>query len=149
MTALPEGYELTADQSRIDAQAAHAYLARSYWSPGIALEKVERALANSLCVAVFHRGEQIALARAISDKATFAWLADVYVLEDHRGKGLSKAMVAALLAHPELQGLRRWALSTLDAHELYRGFGWDTPAYPERLMERMAPGAHAPAVVQA
>ena len=149
MSALPEGYELTDDQSRIDAGAAHAYLARSYWSPGIALEKVARAIANSLCVAVFYQGEQIAFARAISDKTTFAWLADVYVLEDHRGKGLSKAMVAALLAHPELQGLRRWALSTLDAHELYRGFGWDAPAYPERLMERMAAGAHAPPVVQA
>ncbi|MEN7537676.1 GNAT family N-acetyltransferase [Aurantiacibacter flavus] len=149
MTALPEGYELTTDQSRIDVEAAHAYLARSYWSPGVALELVERAIANSLCVAVFHGGEQVGFGRVVTDKATFAWLADVHVLEDHRGKGLCKAMVAALLAHPELQGLRRWALNTLDAHELYRGFGWDTPAYPERLMERMAAGAHAPPVVQA
>ena len=148
MTALPEGYELTDDQAQIDAKAAHAYLARSYWSPGVALEKVERALANSLCVAVFHDGEQVAFARAISDRATFAWLADVYVLEQHRGKGLSKAMVAALLAHRDLQDLRRWALSTLDAHDLYREFGWDKPAYPERLMERMAPGAHAAPVAQ-
>ena len=149
MTALPEGYELTCDQTRIDAKAAHAYLARSYWSPGVALELVERAIANSLCVAVFFGGEQVAFGRVVTDKATFAWLADVHVLEEHRGKGISKAMVAALLAHPELQGLRRWALSTLDAHELYRGFGWDRPAYPERLMERMAAGAHAPPVVQA
>tara|TARA_A100001391_G_scaffold21380_2_gene11803 strand:- start:9002 stop:9460 length:459 start_codon:yes stop_codon:yes gene_type:complete len=149
MSALPEGYELTDDQTRIDVKAAHAFLARSYWSPGVALELVERSLANSLCVAVYHDGEQVAFARVVSDRATFAWLADVHVLEEHRGKGISKAMVAALLAHPELQGLRRWMLSTLDAHELYRGFGWDTPAYPERLMERMAASDHAPPVASA
>lgn len=142
MSALPNGYHLTCDPTRIDAVAAHAYLARSYWSPGIALETVQRALANSLCVAVQHHGAQVAMARVITDRATFAWLADVYVLEDHRGLGLSKAMVAALLAHPDLQGLRRWALNTLDAHDLYRQFGWDSLAYPDRLMERMAPGAH-------
>lgn len=141
MTVLPPGYELTDDQSLIDPLAAHAYLSRSYWSPGIALETVQRAIANSLCVAVFHQGEQVAFARVITDHATFAWLADVHVLEPHRGLGLSKAMVAHLLAHPQLQGLRRWALSTLDAHEVYRPFGWAEPAFPERLMERMAANA--------
>lgn len=138
LAVLPAGYELTDDQARIDAVAAHAYLARSYWSPGIALETVQRAIANSLCVAVFHGGEQVAFARVITDQATFAWLADVHVLEPHRALGLAKAMVAHLLAHPQLQGLRRWALSTVDAHEVYRPFGWAEPAFPERLMERMA-----------
>ena len=138
MIALPAGYELTDDQSRIDPVAAHAYLTSSYWSPGIALELVQRAIAGSLCVAVRNDGEQVAFARVITDHATFAWLADVHVLEVHRGLGLAKAMVAALLAHPQMQGLRRWALSTWDAHDLYKQFGWSAPAHPSRLMERMA-----------
>jgi GNAT superfamily N-acetyltransferase len=139
MTALPPGYDLTFDPDLIDPVATHAYLTRSYWSPGIPLDLVRRAMANSLCVAIRHDGAQVAFARVITDRATFAWLADVYVLEDHRGQGLSKVLVAALLDHPELQGLRRWGLSTWDAHGLYRAFGWDAPAVPERLMERMSP----------
>ena len=101
MTWLPPGYELSDDQARVDAAAAHAYLARSYWSPGIPLETVERAIVNSLCVAVFCQGEQVALARVVTDRATFAYLADVYVLEEHRGRGLAKAMVRHLQDHPE------------------------------------------------
>jgi GNAT superfamily N-acetyltransferase len=139
MNALPAGYALTFDPAKIDAVAAHAYLTRSYWSPGIPLELVRKAIAGSLCVAVRHEGAQVGFARVITDSATFAWLADVHVLEEHRGRGLSKAMIASLLAHPELQGLRRWALSTLDAHSLYRPFGWEAPRAPERLMERMMP----------
>ena len=135
MTPLPAGYELSDDQARIDAAAAHAYLARSYWSPGIPLATVERAIANSVCVAVFCCGEQVAMARVVTDRATFAYLADVYVLEEHRGKGLSKAMMAAIHAHPELQGLRRWSLFTVDAHGAYEPFGWKPLAHPERGME--------------
>jgi len=137
MNALPPGYELTGDPARIDPVAAHAYLARSYWSPGIPLETVRRALANSLAVAVLHEGQQVAMARVITDKATFAWLADVYVLEEHQGQGLAGAMLAWLKAHPELQGLRRWQLVTLDAHELYRRHGWSALSRPERAMERV------------
>jgi GNAT superfamily N-acetyltransferase len=88
MSALPPGYELTDDPARIDPAAAHAYLTRSYWSPGIPLETVARAIANSLAVAILHRGEQVAMARLVTDFATMAYLADVYVLEDHRGQGL-------------------------------------------------------------
>jgi GNAT superfamily N-acetyltransferase len=134
---LPDGYVLTDDQGEIDVVATHAYLTRSYWSPGIPLETVARALANSFCVAVRHAGEQVAFARVITDHATFAWLADVYVLESHRGKGLSKAMVAALQGHPRLFGLRRWGLHTLDAHGLYDQLGWTRQATPERMMERV------------
>lgn len=134
MSALPHGYELVDDQARIDPVAAHAYLARSYWSPGVPFETVARAIANSLCVAVFHRGEQVAMARLVTDYATMAYLADVYVLEDHRGKGLSKAMLAHLHARPELQGLRRWLLFTRDAHGLYEQYGWYRTQHPERLM---------------
>ncbi len=142
MTALPQGYELIVDQAKIDAVAAHAYLTRSYWSEGIPQNTVARALANSLCVAARHQGMQVAMARVITDLATFAYLADVYVLEAHRGKGLSKAMVAALHDHPELQGLRRWMLMTRDAHTLYEQFGWTALASPQSAMERHNPSVY-------
>jgi GNAT superfamily N-acetyltransferase len=143
MSALPQGYELSDDPARIDAAAAHAYLTRSYWSPGIPLDTVEQAMANSLCVAVFHEGEQVAMARVVTDHATMAYLADVYVLEEHRGKGLSKAMLAHLHARPDLQGLRRWLLFTRDAHDLYGQFGWEGAKHPERLMLREYPDVYA------
>jgi GNAT superfamily N-acetyltransferase len=143
VSALPPGYELVDDAAQIDAAAAHAYLARSYWSPGIPFATVAAALANSLCVAVRKDGEQVGLARVVSDRATFAYLADVYVLEDHRGRGLAKAMVGHLQTHPELQGLRRWLLFTVDAHQLYEGLGWNPLAHPERGMERHFPEIYA------
>ena len=143
MNALPAGYELVDDPARIDVAAAHAYLTRSYWSPGIPLATVEKAIANSLCVAVVHSGEQVAMARLLTDYATHAYLADVYVLEEHRGKGLSKAMLAHLQDRPDLQGLRRWMLFTRDAHALYAQFGWQGTQHPERLMLRENPDAYA------
>lgn len=139
MTALPDGYELTDARDRIDAVAAHAYLTRSYWAEGIPLETVERSIAGSLCVAILYQGRQVAFARVISDYATFAYLADVHVLEEHRGQGLSHAMVEHFLAHPRLQGLRRWALFTLDAQGLYDRYGWTQYPYPERMMTRDNP----------
>ena len=143
MSTLAEDYELVTDQSAIDPVAAHAYLTTSYWSRGIPLETVQRALAGSLCVAVRHAGAQIAFARVVTDRATFAYLADVYVLDAHRGQGRSKAMVAALHAHPELQGLRRWMLMTRDAHGLYAQFGWTPLADPALAMERHDPQVYA------
>ena len=140
MSALPAGYELT---ETADPVAAHAYLSRSYWSPGIPLATVEQAIANSLCVAVLHAGEQVAMARLLTDYATHAYLADVYVLEEHRGKGLAKAMLAHLQERPDLQGLRRWMLFTRDAHALYEQFGWVGTQHPERLMLRENPDAYA------
>jgi len=134
VSALPTGYELSDDPARIDPAAAHAYLTRSYWAPGIPLETVARSIANSLTVAVFHAGEQVAMARLVTDYATMAYLADVYVLEEHRGRGLSKAMLAHLHGRPDLQGLRRWLLFTRDAHSLYAQFGWQGLAHPERAM---------------
>jgi GNAT superfamily N-acetyltransferase len=143
MSDLPPGYELVAEPARIDVDAAHAYLARSYWSPGIPRETVARAIANSLCVALFHQGAQVGLARVVTDRATFAYLADVFVLEDHRGQGLARAMVSWLHDHEELQGLRRWLLMTLDAHRLYESLGWSPLAHPERGMERHYPDIYA------
>lgn len=143
MSALPPGYEITGDPARIDAVAAHAYLTRSYWSPGIPLETVARAIANSFTIAVLHRGEQVAMARLVTDFATMAYLADVYVLEEHRGQGLSHAMLDWLHGLPSLQGLRRWILFTQDAQGLYAQHEWTPYQYPERLMVRDKPDIHA------
>ena len=139
MSALPLGYEL---REEVDVAAAHSYLARSYWSPGIPFETVAKAIANSLCVATWHEDEQIGLARLVTDRATFAYLADVYVLEEHRGQGLAQAMVGWLQAHPELQALRRWLLMTVDAHGVYERLGWTPLAHPERAMERHFPDVY-------
>ena len=143
MSRLPPGYELSDEQARIDAAAAHAYLARSYWSSGIPLATVEKAIANSLSVAVLHGGDQVAMARVVTDRATFGYLADVYVLEEHRGRGLAKAMVRHLQDHPELRGLRRWLLMTVDMQPLYAKLGWSPLAHPERAMERHFPDIYA------
>lgn len=143
MAELPPGYELVEDPERIDVAAAHAYLARSYWSPNIPFETVAKAIANSLCVAIHHEGSQVGLARVVTDRATFAYLADVYVLEEHRGRGLAQAMVRRLHEHPDLQGLRRWLLMTVDAHSLYEKLGWTPLAHPERGMERHFPDIYA------
>jgi GNAT superfamily N-acetyltransferase len=136
MSGLPPGYEL---REVADAEATHAYLTRSYWAEGIPLSTVIRSLENSLCVSIWCGGAQIAFARVISDRATFAYLADVYVLEAHRGKGLSKALLAHLHTHPLLQGLRRWALFTQGAQGLYEQFGWQQYPHPERMMTRDDP----------
>lgn len=142
MRALPAGYVLIDAPDQIDAVAAHAYLTRSYWAEGIPLETVERSIAGSLCVAVRHEGRQVAFARIVSDYATFAYLADVHVIEDHRGRGLSHVMVEHFLAHPRLQGLRRWALFTLDAHGLYEQYDFSRYPHPERVMTRDDPDVY-------
>jgi GNAT superfamily N-acetyltransferase len=134
MTLLPQGYRLTEDQAEIDAVAAHAYLTTSYWAKGRTLETVRRAIENSLCVAVLLEGEQVAMARVLSDYATFAYVDDVYVLETHQRKGLAGAMLRYLLDHPRLQGLARWALYTKDAQSLYARYGWMEYPYPDRMM---------------
>src|SRR5690242_6224656 len=100
-------YELTLEPGRFDVAAAHAFLTRAYWPAGVPLAGVRKAIEHSLCVAAFTSSGQVAFARAVTDRATFAYLADVYVLEEHRGRGLSRRMIEALLAHPDLQGLRR------------------------------------------
>jgi GNAT superfamily N-acetyltransferase len=136
-------YETSLDPARIDVEAAHAYIANSYWAQGMPIEVLRKAIANSLCVAAFHRGAQVGLARVVTDRATFAYLADVYVLENHRGRGLSRRLVAALLEHPELQGLRRLMLVTRDAHGLYEKFGFTALAHPDRVMELHRPDVYA------
>ena len=134
-------YAISTDPSRLQLDAIHAYLTRSYWSPGIPKDVVARGIANSLCFGI-HLGEsQVGFARVITDKASFAYLADVYVLEEHRGQGLSKRLVEEILAHPDLQGLRRVLLATADAHGLYAQFGFQGLAAPDRMMEIRNPPA--------
>ncbi|MFY0254504.1 GNAT family N-acetyltransferase [Chitinophaga sp. 30R24] len=132
----PSGeYTITSDKTRFDLHAIHHYLAHeSYWSKDISLDIVAKMVKGAVCVGVFHGTAQVGFARAITDRATFAYLADVYILAPHRGKGLSKAMVRALLTHPELQGLRRWLLVTSDAHGLYSQFGFTAIPNPEKFM---------------
>src|ERR1700712_4267504 len=118
-------YLISDDLTRLDATAIHAYLSRSYWSEGIPLETVRRALGNSLCIGAYtNDGAQVGLVRIITDHATFAYLCDVYVLEQHRHQGLAKAMLTLTIDHPKLQGLRSWNLRTRDAHKLYEEFGF-------------------------
>jgi GNAT superfamily N-acetyltransferase len=119
-----------------------AYLARSYWAAGIPLDLVKRSIAASMCFGVFHRGDQVAFARVISDRATFAYLCDVYVLEEHRGQGLADWLMQTIVAHPELQSLRRFMLATRDAHRLYAKYGFVQTANPQALMEIVKPNLY-------
>ena len=130
-------YEISSDPARRDLDVVHRYLSEeSYWAGGIPRATVERAVAHSLCFGVYAPEGQVGFARVVSDRATVAYLADVFVLSAHRGRGLSKRLMAAVTAHPELQGLRRWMLATADAHGLYRQHGFAALARPERFMER-------------
>ena len=119
------GYTFICDNTEMDVDAIHQYLSEeSYWAKGIPKEIVIKAIANSLCFGVFYNGSQIGFARLVTDKATFAYLADVYILKEYRGKGLSKWLMQVIHAHPDVQNLRAWVLRTRDAHTLYEQFGW-------------------------
>ncbi len=120
------GYELSDDPRRIDLDLVWGYLRTSYWSPGVPRDVVERAIANSVCAGLYEsEGAQVGFARAVTDEATFAWIADVFVLEPHQGNGLGPWMVETLLAEPRLRRLRLIVLATADAHELYERFGFE------------------------
>lgn len=120
-----DGYAISTDPARLDLGVIHQYLSQdSYWAQNIPMEVVERSVANSFCFGMYHNNQQMGFARLITDKATFAYLADVFILPEHRGKGLSKWLMAVIHSHPEMQGLRRWLLGTKDAHGLYEQFGW-------------------------
>lgn len=137
------GYLISDDSSRLDLDAIHAYLSRSYWCEKIPRDVVQTATRNSLCLGIYHPSEgQIGLVRVISDYATFAYLCDVYVLDAHRRHGLAKAAMRLLQTHPRLQGLRRFQLVTKDAHGLYRQFGFAEVKHPERHMEKCDPDVY-------
>lgn len=140
-----DGYVISTDRSRLDLPVIHRYLSEeSYWAPGIPFEVVERSVGGSLCFGVYEEvtGAQVGFARVVSDYATFAYLADVFVLPAHRGRGLSKRLVEAVLAHPDLQGLRRFLLFTADAHGLYAQYGFAPLKVPDRAMERADPDVY-------
>jgi GNAT superfamily N-acetyltransferase len=128
-------YSITTDPGKLDLDAIHAFLSRSFWAEGIPKETMARAMANSLCFGLFDGPNQIGLARVVTDRATFAYLCDVYVLETHRGRGLGKWLIETVMAHPDLQGLRRFQLVTRDAHGLYSRHGFEAPGSPDRHME--------------
>jgi GNAT superfamily N-acetyltransferase len=135
-------FTISTDRAKLDRQVIHEFLAGSYWAAGIPREVVDRSIEGALCFGLFEDGRQVGFARVITDSATFAYLADVFVLESHRGEGLATWLMESILAHPRLQGLRRWMLVTRDAHPLYRKVGFRDLAHPERIMERTFPGIY-------
>lgn len=136
-------YTVTTDPARIDIGVVHRFLGESsYWAKGIPQDVVERSIRNALCFAVRHGHEQVGFARVVSDRATVAYLGDVFILPAHRGKGLAKWLIECVVAHPELQGLRRWLLATSDAHGLYAQFGFTPLKAPARWMERHDPAIY-------
>lgn len=136
-------FEVSSDPARLDVDLVHRYLAEeSSWARGIPRALLERALANSLCFGGYLDGNQVAFARVVTDRATFANMVDVFVLPGQRGRGYSKLLVESVLAHPDLQGLRRFTLATADAHGLYARFGFTPPSRPATLMERYYPDVY-------
>lgn len=130
-------FTISTDPEKLDLRAVHAFLAQSYWADGIPFDIVERSIQNSLCFGLYGKKGQIGFARVISDFATYAYLADVYILEEYRGRGLATWLMECILQHPKLQGLRRWSLVTRDAHGLYKQFGFGPLARPEGYMEKV------------
>ncbi len=133
-------YTISDDRARLDIKVVQKFLStESYWATGRSIEKVQCSIDNSLSFGVYRGDEQVGFARVVTDYATFAWLADVLVLDECRGRGLAKWLVEVILLHPKLQGFRRWVLATKDAHELYRRYGFRELHRPERWMERPDP----------
>ncbi|MFC1224681.1 GNAT family N-acetyltransferase [Pedobacter sp. BG31] len=129
------GFIFSDQKERLDLEAIHQYLSvESYWAKGIPIATVKRSIENSLCFGIYKDHVQVGFARWVTDKATFAWLCDVYINENYRGLGLSKKMMSFMIFHPDLQGLRRYQLATLDAHGLYEQFGFSAIQNPERQM---------------
>ncbi|HEX8711549.1 MAG TPA: GNAT family N-acetyltransferase, partial [Terracidiphilus sp.] len=131
-----DGFLVSTDPARLDLDVIHGYLTNCYWAKGIPREIVARSIEHSLCFGIYDsQGAQVGFARIVSDFATVAYLGDVFVLESHRGHGLSKWLMECIMQHPSLQGLRRWILLTHDAHGLYKQFGFTPVKSPERYME--------------
>jgi len=139
MTMVAGDIAISLDPARLDITAIHAFLTGSYWSPGVPADVVARAVAGSVCVGAFDGSAQIGFARLVTDRATFAYLADVYVLEPYRGRGLARQMLDALFDHAQVRGLRRMLLVTRDAHDLYAKYGFTPLAAPDRFMELHRP----------
>jgi len=135
-------FRLSFDPTEQQLDVIHGFLTASYWAQGIPRETVERALAQSIAVSAFDGETQIGMARVVTDRATMAYLADVFVVETHRRQGVARAMIEALYAHPDLQGLRRWILFTRDMQPVYSELGWQQFDHPQRLMVRDDPDVY-------
>lgn len=140
-------FAISTDPARFDLALIHDFLTHAYWARGIDEATVRHAVANSLCFGVFQGQRQIGFARLVTDRATFAYLADVFILDPFRGRGLAHWMLEVIMAHPDLQRLRRWLLATRDAHGLYRQFGFTALAAPARFMERYDADVHGSAAL--
>ena len=138
-----ENFEISTDRSKLDIDMIHKFLIEdSYWAQTRTFEQTRTAIENSICFGIYLNDRQVGFARVVSDRATFAYLGDVFILDEFRGRGLSKRLMEAIVSHPELQGLRRWLLATKDAHGLYEQFEFAPLRLPERWMERTAPDAY-------
>lgn len=138
-----DAFTISTDRDRLQTDAIHRFLSEeSYWAQNRSREQTERAIKNSLPFGVYTGENQIGFARVVTDYATFAYVGDVYILEEYRGQGLSKWLMEVIVSHAELQGLRRWILATRDAHTLYEKFGFHALVHPERWMEKPAPDAY-------
>ena len=143
-------FEISTDATRVDLETVHRFLSeQAYWSPGVPLDVVRRAIEGSVVFGVYRMGEraeqseQVGFARVVTDKATFGWIGDVFVVERHRGQGLSKWLMECIFAHPDLQGFRRWMLATRDAQGLYAQYGFTPLHDPTRFMERWDPDVYS------
>lgn len=136
-------FEISTDPAHINLAVVHAFLTTSYWAKDVPMDTVVRSVQHSICFGVYKGREQAGFARVISDRATFAYVGDVFVLGPYRGQGLSKWLMECILSHPDLQSLRRWSLVTQDAHDLYRQFGFTDLKSPGRWMERHDPETYA------
>ena len=135
-----KGFVISTDKSLIDFETVYSYLTNdSYWARGIKAERLKKAIEHSICFGIYHDGKQAGFARVVTDLATFAYICDVFILPDYRRHGLSKWLMQTIRQHPELQGLRRWSLATLDAHGLYEQFGFTALSKPQNWMEIFTP----------
>ena len=135
MLVTKDEYEIDDDPGRLDLDVMHVFLSGSYWAEGVPRDVVARSVANSLNLGLYREGDQVGLTRAVTDRATFVWVADVFVLPEHRGRGLAHWMIETLIAHPDLAGMRRFMLATADAHRVYADCGFTPLAAPGRFME--------------
>lgn len=138
-----DDFTITTDPARVDLAVVHGFLRESYWAKDIPLDVVRRSIENSLPFSLCRGQRMIGFARVVTDRATFAWVGDVFVLPEYRARGLARWLMQSMRAHPELQGLRRWMLATRDAHELYRRTGFTPLHHPEKFMEVWAPAPYA------
>jgi GNAT superfamily N-acetyltransferase len=138
-----EEFQINTDKTRLDLDVIHTFLAEeSYWAQTRTLEQTRTAIGNSICFGVYDGERQVGFARVVSDCTTFAYIGDVFIIDEYRGRGLSKWLMETIVSHPDLQNLRRWVLATRDAHGLYKQFEFDQLRHPNRWMEKTAPDAY-------